>query len=47
MERSGTGANQQIRQWTTRFAVHGDAPSFQMSANGLDFGRRDGSVWNE
>lgn len=45
--KTGDGANQTIYGWTTRYAGNGDHPKFQLSANGLDFGRRDGSFWGE
>lgn len=45
--KTGDGANQTIYGWTTRYAGNGDHPKFQFSANGIDFGRRDGSTWYE
>lgn len=45
--RSGTGANQTIYQWTTRYAENNDHPLYQLSGNGIDIGRRDGSFWGE
>lgn len=33
---------------TTRiYAINGASPKLELSANGIDFGRRDGSTWNE
>lgn len=47
IDRSGTGANQSVTFQTRRYAVNNDAPELLFSANGIHFGRRDGSVWNE
>lgn len=45
MVKTGNGANQTIQAYAQRYAVNGDAPKYQLSANGLDFGRVAGTNW--
>lgn len=45
MVKTGNGANQTIQAYTQRYAVNGDAPKYQLAANGLDFGRVAGTNW--
>ena len=44
---SATGANAIFSLHTRRYAQNGDHPNLQIGANGIDIGRRDGSIWNE
>lgn len=43
--KTGDGANQTIYCWTTRYAANNDHPKLQLSANGIDIGRREGATW--
>lgn len=47
LDRSGTGTGQRITVQTRIYALNGASPSLEVSANGMSFGRRDGSTWNE
>lgn len=45
--KSGNGASQSLYASAMRYAVSGSSPDFNLYANGIAFGLRDGSFWNE
>jgi hypothetical protein len=45
--KTGNGGNQKVFFQTQTYAYNGDHPLLEVSANGIDIGRRDGSFWLE
>ncbi len=47
VNKTGNGANQKVFFQTQRYAQNDDHPLLEVSANGIDLGRRNGSFWLE